>query len=272
MQQHPIWVQHRAGENLANQAGPPAVHDHVALLLVTAGTTTFEQAGRFDAGPGDVLLVPAGQRHRRVAATNHAMWGIGFCASCYAPSELASLLEPFERARSGASPVVSIPANRQAHVAELCAELQRETHHHGVHAELAQKSLLALVLVEVTRAAQVAAMPEPPASVVADALRYIERRCLEPISLRDVATAVRRSPAYVTTAIKRATGKTAGEWIATGRIAEARNRLLHTDEHVDVIAERVGYADVTHFIRVFRRTVGVTPAAWRAAHRGRARS
>jgi AraC-like DNA-binding protein len=32
---------------------------------------------------------------------------------------------------------------------------------------------------------------------------------------------------------------------------------------VDIIAERVGYADVTHFIRLFRRVHGVTPAAWR---------
>jgi AraC-like DNA-binding protein len=35
---------------------------------------------------------------------------------------------------------------------------------------------------------------------------------------------------------------------------------------VDVIAERVGYADPSHFIRMFRREHGATPAAWRAAH------
>ncbi len=51
---------------------------------------------------------------------------------------------------------------------------------------------------------------------------------------------------------------------------EARRRLLHSDERVDVIAERVGYADPTHFIRMFRREHGATPAAWRAAQaRGR---
>jgi AraC-like DNA-binding protein len=49
--------------------------------------------------------------------------------------------------------------------------------------------------------------------------------------------------------------------------AEARRLLLHGDERVDVVAERVGYADATHFIRMFRREHGVTPAAWRAAQR-----
>jgi AraC-like DNA-binding protein len=47
-------------------------------------------------------------------------------------------------------------------------------------------------------------------------------------------------------------------------MAEARRLLLHSDEMVDVIAERVGYADATHFIRMFRRAHGATPAAWRA--------
>lgn len=263
MHQHPVWVEHRTGENIT-RARELAVHDHVALLVVTEGSTTFEQGGRFEAGPGDVLLVPAGQRHRRVAARDYGMWGIGFCPSCYAPSELATLLDPFERARAGASPVVRLPSDRHGRVAEICAELQRETQTIRPHGELTARSLLALLLVEITRAAQVLPVQD---NVVGEALRFIERRCLDSISLRDVAAAVRKSPAYVTTALKRATGKSVGEWITAGRMAEARNRLLHTDEHVDVIAERVGYADVTHFIRMFRRAHDVTPAAWRGAHR-----
>lgn len=48
-------------------------------------------------------------------------------------------------------------------------------------------------------------------------------------------------------------------------MAEARRLLLHSDEMIDVVAERVGYADPTHFIRMFQRENGATPAAWRAA-------
>jgi AraC-like DNA-binding protein len=50
-------------------------------------------------------------------------------------------------------------------------------------------------------------------------------------------------------------------------MAEARRVLSHSDEMIDVVAERVGYADPTHFIRMFRREHGVTPAAWRASNR-----
>ncbi len=34
-----------------------------------------------------------------------------------------------------------------------------------------------------------------------------------------------------------------------------------------IVAERVGYADPTHFIRLFRRHHGATPAAWRQRER-----
>ncbi len=63
--------------------------------------------------------------------------------------------------------------------------------------------------------------------------------------------------------LRRATGRTAHQWIIACRMAEARRRLLHSDELVDVIAERVGYRDPTQFIRMFRRHHGATPAAWR---------
>lgn len=216
-----------------------------------------------------MLLVPAGELHRTIGSQGAAAWGIGLCAACFAPSELAPLLDPFERARAGASAVVSIPGGRQEHLARLCAELRDETSNDRGHAALVQRSLLALILAEVARASASTPSHDLHPSVVGDALRFIERNCLRSISLREVAAALGKSPAYVTTALKKATGKGAVEWIIAGRLAEARNRLLHGDERIDIIAERVGYADSTHFIRLFRRAHGTTPAAWRAANRAK---
>jgi AraC family transcriptional activator of pobA len=104
--------------------------------------------------------------------------------------------------------------------------------------------------------------------VVAESLRYIERNCLRRLTLAEIASAVGRSPTYVTAALTRATGRSAGDWIVSGRMAEARRLLLRSDERVDVVSERVGYADPTHFIRMFRRGHGTTPAAWRASRTG----
>ncbi len=250
-------------------ARSPVVHDFMALGFLTAGSAVVHQRERYDIHAGEVYLIPAGQRHGLITAHSPEAWGIGFCPSCYPPSELGALLDPFDHAASGASPVVGIPTSRQEHLARLCAELHRETTRGGVatHMELAQRSLLALILTEVARASAVTSTAGLKPTLVGDVLRFIDRNCLRPLSLRDVAAAVRKSRSYVATTVKGATGKTVVEWIIAGRLAEAKNRLLHTDEMIDVIAERVGYADPTHFIRLFRRVQGVTPAAWRARER-----
>jgi AraC family transcriptional regulator, transcriptional activator of pobA len=264
----PVWAQ-RFTSGAMVSARPPVVHDFMALGFLTAGSAVMQQRGQHAIEAGDVYLVPAGERHGLVTARAPEAWGISFCPACYAPSELGELIDPFERATSGASTVVHIPASRQEHLASLCGELHRETSRGGsaAHVELAQKSLLVLILTEVARASAVTSTAGLQPTLVGDALRFIERNCLLPISLREVAVAVNKSPSHVATTVKAATGKTVVEWIIAGRLAEARNRLLHTDERIDVIAERVGYADPTHFIRLFRRAHDATPAAWRSRQR-----
>lgn len=263
----PVWAG-RITNAEWNRAGPPVVHDYMALGFFTGGSAVVHQGDDFEVRSGDVYLVPAGEPHNLVSARAAEAWGVGFSPACYAATELAALLDPFRRAASGASKVVSISGTRQSHLAELCAELHRETQGAGAraHVELVEKSLLSLILAEVDRAASGAGNAGTQ-GIVNEALRFIERNCLGPISLQDVASFVHRSPSHLSTTVRRATGKSVMAWIISGRLAEARNRLLHTDEMVEVIAERVGYADPTHFIRLFRRAHGSTPSAWRAQQR-----
>lgn len=267
--QRPVWARQLAADVLA-PSSVSHVHDFMVLTYFTRGSARVLQGEQFEVRGGDVYLVPAGERHAIVAASGVEAWGISFCPACYAPTELASLLDPFERAAAGASKVVHVPLARREHLAALCGELQRESSQvpASLHGELVCKSLLALILAEVARAAVSDTAASVSLGLVAAALRHIERHCLGPLTLGDVASAVDRSPSHVSTLVRRATGKSVMDWIIAGRLAEARNRLLHTDEAVDGIAERVGYADATHFIRLFRRAHGVTPAAWRAQQRG----
>lgn len=133
--------------------------------------------------------------------------------------------------------------------------------------EAVERSLLTLVLAAIAEATS-ASRERPPgeSSVVARGPRVIERRCLGPLGLLAVARAVDRSPAYVTTALTRAIGRSAVQWIVGARTAEARRLLIDLDARIDTVTGRASYADPAHFIRMFRREHGVTPAAWRAAH------
>jgi AraC-like DNA-binding protein len=261
-------MRHTSSCGPVRPARAPAVHTYVALALYVDGHGRVEHRGEFELRAGHLHLIPAGDAHRFLSASRLEAWGLGFCQTCLDPARYGDLLAPIDRIRHGASPVVELPATRQAYVLGLLQELEREQQAAAFAMPVVAESLLALVLAEVVRASGSArAAPQPRPSIVAEALAVIEARCLGPLSLQEVAATVRRTPAYVTTAVKQATGRTVGAWIVEGRLAEARRRLLGTDEYVEVIAERVGYADPSHFVRLFRRHHGVTPAAFRAQHR-----
>ena len=258
----PIFVTRRSA--CEQPVRTPVTHSFAAIAFYTGGQARMEQRGKWTLEPGDVLIVPAGEPHRLVEAQRTEVWGLGFCVPCFAAEDAGRLLEPFERVRAGASAVVRIPAERRSFLEGLFIELEdatspkRRGEPHSV-----QRSLLTLVLNEIRRAAGWDAEAPGPGSVVADSLAFIERNCLRPLTLKEVAAAVKRSPAYVTTALTKATGRSAVQWITAGRMAEARRLLLHSEERIDDIAERVGYADPTHFIRTFQRAHGATPAEWR---------
>jgi AraC family transcriptional activator of pobA len=240
-------------------------HSHAALAFYVSGQSRVELNGRWNVGEGDVLLVPAGEAHRTLHTQPMELWSLNLCAPCVVADGNSALLDPLERVRDGAPPVVRIPSERRAYLAALFRELERNGNEPRAASNAIQTSLLTLILAEISDASSHAPNALAGGGVVVDALRFIERNCLRRLGLEEVAAAVRRSPAYVTTALKKATGRSAVQWIVSGRMAAARRLLLASDEKVDTIAERVGYADATHFIRMFRREHGVTPAAWRTA-------
>jgi AraC-like DNA-binding protein len=247
----------------------PVTHSYAALGFYTGGSSRVELRGEWKLREGDLLLIPAGEAHRTLDTQRAEFWGLSFCVPCFAADGASTLLAPFERVRDGASAVVHVPAARHEYLTGLFRELERLGHAPRPPSDAldaVQRSLLTLILAEAVTASGADDPPRPAGGGVAvEALRYIERNCLRPLTLGDVAAAVGRSPAYVTTALTRATGRSAVQWIVSGRMAEARRLLLHSDEMIDVVTERVGYADPTHFIRMFRREHGATPAAWRAA-------
>lgn len=262
----PVVASRTAPPDRTSPPCSPVTHSYAAVALYTAGRARVEQNGAWTLGAGDALLVPAGQPHRVLEMRGAAYWGLAFCVPCFTAEDNAALLGPLERVRDGAGPVVRIPAARQSFLEGLFRELQAGGDAPSAALDAIQRSLLTLILAEIERAAGPSLPAAGPRSgVVVESLRFIERNCLRKLTLNEVAAAVGRTPTYVTAALTQATGRSAGEWIVTGRMAEARRLLLRSDERVDIIAERVGYADATHFIRMFRRAHGATPAAWRAA-------
>lgn len=72
------------------------------------------------------------------------------------------------------------------------------------------------------------------------------------------------SPAHFCRVFKRATGLAPRQYVNKARIARARLLLESTETPIALIASRLGFANQSHFNRLFRALTGTTPGACRA--------
>lgn len=265
---HPsCYVIHETG--VSTHSAPVAVLAEHGLVFTRAGWFTMEQKYETLSLAGSVTIVPAGVPHRPLAGEDLDYWLLGFSAGGFGLDETQAVMRPFAEVRLGASPVVHLSDVAQTRLQlwfeTLACEAEGQTE---LTAEV-QRSLITLILSEVSRAMPKADEDTQRSPLVATALRYIQRHSFSPISLSDVASAVGRTAPHVATVVKAETSFTVGTWITSARVAKAAQLLQHTDMPVDQIAPHIGWKDTTHFIRQFRKIYGVTPAAWRKKQRKR---
>lgn len=92
---------------------------------------------------------------------------------------------------------------------------------------------------------------------------YIDTHLDVSIRTPELATVVNLSVSHFTHACKNTFGMTPLEYVSSCRIESACQRMLTTDSSLTTIAIGLGFCDQSHFIRTFRRHVGITPQAWR---------
>ena len=89
----------------------------------------------------------------------------------------------------------------------------------------------------------------------------------------DVAGLARRahvSPAHFSRSFKQVFGETPHQYLQTRRIERAQELLRLTELTVGEVCAAVGYTSLGSFSATFKRTVGMSPTAWREQERERA--
>lgn len=82
-------------------------------------------------------------------------------------------------------------------------------------------------------------------------------------SAQAVADACGLSRSYFIEAFRETTGQTPYQWVQAQRVARAQALLARPDLSLAAIALACGFADQSHFTRVFTRHMGLPPGAWR---------
>lgn len=92
---------------------------------------------------------------------------------------------------------------------------------------------------------------------------YIDAHYAAPITLEDMAEAIRLHPSYLCRLFRQATGSTLSQYLNFVRVYEAEKLLINSKISMTDICSRVGFSDPVYFDRVFRRYNGCTPTAYR---------
>jgi len=98
---------------------------------------------------------------------------------------------------------------------------------------------------------------------VTRALRYIESRYAEDLSLQQVAGSVSMNANYFSTLFKKEMNQNFVDYLLQYRVERARELFLNTNLKAYEIGERVGFVNTSHFSRAFKKVCGMSPREYR---------
>lgn len=97
------------------------------------------------------------------------------------------------------------------------------------------------------------------------AISHANAQCHTDLTLEDLSKTAAMSPFHFARSFKRATGLPPHQYVTKQRIELAKSLLRDTPLPVTEVANRAGYENVSHFIRLFKRLTGGTPGEFRRA-------
>ena len=95
---------------------------------------------------------------------------------------------------------------------------------------------------------------------------YIRHHLSDAIKTEDIATSLFMSRSHLSTRFKQETGINLTEYIHHIKISEAKHLLSHTDKTLSIISNYLGYSSQSHFTRMFKKLVGLSPIEYREKH------
>ncbi|CCF62918.1 helix-turn-helix domain-containing protein [Nocardia cyriacigeorgica] len=154
---------------------------------------------------------------------------------------------------------------------DLCLHLVR--HDHGERAaNTIARNLVIAAHRDGDQAQYVSAEPLDDAASWLDELRtWLRGQLPRPITLAELGRAAKMSPRTLARRFERDAGITPMRWVASERIAAARELLETTDQPIERIAFDVGFGSPVTFRAVFTQEVGISPRRYRSRFTAAAR-
>lgn len=255
---------------------PEHFHEWYEIVYVYRGSGTFFIDHTFyDMKQGDLFLIPGSTIHR---ATPDKDSPVTSTAIYFSPGMVQtpplgddfSYLHSFEQAAALRSYKLEtrLPQSQQL---ELFLE---SMHHELIHPSLGHRQAIFLQLLQLLLYIQreVGADVKSPTvdSLVGplwmrEILLYIDQHFCEDIGLQTLSKQASVTPAHFSRVFKQLIGMNITTYLMTKRIIRAKQLLHESDASVSTVADLCGFESLPHFHAMFKRVIGMTPAAARKA-------
>ncbi len=245
----------------------PHRYQHYLILIVTGGSCQHQvDFHSYILKKGSALLMHPGQVHAWEKIQDLEGYLFLFTDDFFSLRYHQNVLSrfPFFSADAGTS-VVEIPEKDQSRIFQLSFLTIQEMERNHVSSEPVLRSYLNILLFEFRRL-----FPEDATA----SLTYVQRKVVEFKNLveehyrnlhqvRDYADRMALTPNYLNRIIREHTGMSAGEYIRSRLMLEAKRLLLHEGLTVSEISHTLNFSSNTYFGRFFKQREGVSPDQFR---------
>lgn len=254
---------------------PDHFHDWYEIVYVYRGKGTFFIDHTFyEMQQGDLFFIPGHTIHR---ATPDKETPVTSTAIYFSPNMVQaphfgdsfSYLKCFEQAAEHRNYKFETLLPQRQHLELGLASIQYELNHPGSgHRQAILLQLLQLLLFMQRDLGSGTKPNTDDDSIVCplwmrEILLYIDQHFCEDISLKTLSKQASVTPAHFSRVFKQLIGMNITAYMMTKRIIRAKQLLGETDFNISVIAEMCGFGSVPHFHAMFKRILGITPAAAR---------
>jgi AraC family transcriptional regulator len=250
-------VEIHEGSYTAGLVIPRHVHAEPVITLVLAGDGVEEVGGRSrDVATQDLLFTPAFAPHG-YRFGNPGRWFNMQVAQAW-----------LERVADGGPPLPESAQIVRSHTAAAwAARVRTEVRQRDAVSSLAIDGAMILLVAELARLRVDAARTRP--RWLHGVEQAIEASVASPPSVETLAAIAGVHPTHLLRTFRRYHGATISNYVRQRRIQRARTEVAQARRPLSVIAIDAGFADQSHFTRVFRQTFGETPGQYARSLRGR---
>ena len=241
-------------------------HDFISMIYVLSGSCTYNiDDTLYHIKKGDMLVFNPGVYHGKMMNTGEEILemhtGIGnICVEGLPKNHLINF---------AISPVISLPEHEQEFL-RCCSDIFFEQKNNEPGCELMLKIHVMKLLVLFLKAINT---PQNPgentcvnfesidkAAIVSTLLTFLNENYMHQISLDTISKNIYMSPAYISKVFKEEMGESPINYLIKVRLAKARELLLGERLSIKAAARMVGYDDVYHFSKLFKKYYNTPPS------------